>query len=212
MSKQGNYNLVFDLADLGGRLGNYTVDEAGCWIWLGYLDKNGYGRVYDTVTRKHEWVHRASFRFHKGPIPDGHEIDHTCTVTRCMNPLHLDAVTKVEHAARTFRRLGKDRRHLLAARMRATGMTYREIAEAIDMCGEGSAAGAVRRAVEKGLIDPAEVPPNKFLSDAEREEIRELSAFGLSLLVLAQIYGVDSSQISRIKNGMTSGHSQRGVA
>lgn len=185
MSKRYSRNLDFDLADLTQRLTTYTVDESGCWLWQGYMDKNGYGRVYDRAKQRAEWVHRASYRLHRGPIPPGLELDHTCTVTRCMNPHHLDAVTKA---------------------------TYADIATALRYSSGSAAAHAVEAAIAKGLVSGDEVPAVTFLSEPEREEIRELADLGLPYTVLGQMYGIDTSQVSRIRRGMTSGHKKRGVA
>lgn len=73
------------------------VDKSGpgeCWMWTGALDKGGYGR------RGRTSAHRWSYEHHVGPIPDGLEIDHLCRVRACVNPLHLEPVTKQENIAR----------------------------------------------------------------------------------------------------------------
>jgi hypothetical protein len=192
-------------------LANYEISPTGCWLWLGYVDKNGYGRAPGADVPS-VWVHRASYEHVKGEIPPGYEIDHTCQVTRCMNPDHLDAVTRAEHVARTMRRLGKDDKHLLAARMRMVGATYAEIAVALGLSGKQAAAGAVNAAIGKGLVEAEDVPRAKYLNDCEREEIRELYALGFNQPLLARMYLVDNSHISRICAGQTSGHSVRAVA
>jgi hypothetical protein len=61
----------------------------GCWEWAGQIDRRGYGRF------KHErsaLAHRVAYVVFKGPIPDGHHIDHLCRNRRCVNPSHLEAV------------------------------------------------------------------------------------------------------------------------
>lgn len=187
----------------------YEQDENGCWIWQGPMDRNGYGRVYHPDRKQTEWAHRYSHEIHKGAIPSGHEVDHVCQVTRCVNPDHLDAVTKREHVRRTMQRLGKDELHLAAAHLRKMGATYADIAAALDYSDRASAAAAVNAAIEKGLISPDEVPAVRFLSEVERQEIVDLVAVGIPQTVVAQIYGVDSSQISRVSRGITSGHGRR---
>jgi hypothetical protein len=185
---------------------SYSVDDAGCWIWRGYADKNGYGRFYNRGRRKIEWAHRYSIEQHLGePIPPRHEVDHMCQVTLCVNPSHLQVLTKAEHARVTMQRLGKDDLHLAAARMRRGGYTYAEIGDALGYV-DRAAFRAVRTAVQKGLIDPAEIPPTPRLSADERDEIRVLYAMGIPQTVIGRFYEVDSSQISRICNGFTSGH------
>lgn len=195
---------------------DYVVTDRGCWEWQGHVDSNGYGKCYDPSResgQRVDWAHRVSYRLHKGDIPERHELDHLCENTICINPDHLDPVTKVEHARRTMQRLGKDELHLRAARLRESGLTYKEIAEVVHLAGQESAYEAVQRAIKKGLIDPAAVPPIQRLTDNQRDDIRMLYALGVPQTQIAAWYRVDSSQISRICNGMSSGHgNKRGAA
>lgn len=72
------------------------VDTSGdCWLWTGYVKPNGYASFYPGGGRhvSKVYAHRFSFEIHRGPIPDGMEIDHTCNTRSCVNPAHLDAVT-----------------------------------------------------------------------------------------------------------------------
>ena len=68
--------------------------NSGCWLWLGA--SNGlYGnfKVGRRPDRTTVGAHRFSYVIHKGPIPDGLEIDHKCNNKLCVNPDHLQAVT-----------------------------------------------------------------------------------------------------------------------
>jgi hypothetical protein len=190
----------------------YHVADSGCWIWDAYCDANGYARIYNRERKRIEWAHRYSYEAHKAPLAAGYEVDHVCQQTNCVNPDHLDAVTKAEHARRTMERLGKDRRHLAAAHLRRLNMTYTEIAALLGYTSRTAAHEAVQAAVNKGLISADEVPRATFLSEVEREEIRDLYALGIPQTIIGHFYSVDSSQVSRICNGMTSGHSKRKTA
>lgn len=84
-------------------------DENGCWIWQANRDRHGYGLFYGP---ENEWsgpyngAHRWAFIAHHGYAPVGLDIDHLCEVTLCINPDHLEAVTRSEHVRRTYARMG----------------------------------------------------------------------------------------------------------
>jgi hypothetical protein len=55
------------------------------------------------VTRA-TYAHRVSYEWARGPIPDGLEIDHLCQVPLCVNPDHLEVVTRAVNAKRVGER------------------------------------------------------------------------------------------------------------
>lgn len=187
----------------------YHADAKGCWIWDGYCDPNGYARIYNRDRKRGEWAHRFSYEAHKAPLSAGQEVDHVCQQTNCVNPDHLEAVTRSEHTRRTMERLGKDDKHLAAAHLRRMGLAYPEIALALGYGSRTAAHDAVQAAVQKGLIGAEELPRVRRLNDADREAIRGLYASGVTQKAIGELYGVHSSQISRICNGRSSGHSKR---
>lgn len=69
-----------------------------CWNWIGIIEKNGYGRVRHNG--RSCWAHRVIYEMFRGPIPLGLELDHLCRNTRCVNPDHLEPVTRLINARR----------------------------------------------------------------------------------------------------------------
>lgn len=66
--------------------------NSGCWLWTACVFPAGYGKLM--VEGKTESAHRVSYRMHVGEIPDGLELDHLCRVRCCVNPDHLEPVTR----------------------------------------------------------------------------------------------------------------------
>ena len=74
-----------------------TVTESGCWIWMGSVNPNGYGSFTDAKLvpeRRTFSAHRYIYEAMKGPIPDNCDLDHLCRVRCCVNPDHLEPVSR----------------------------------------------------------------------------------------------------------------------
>jgi hypothetical protein len=75
----------------------WTPDpNTGCWIWAASFRGDGYGQFHygERPWRIPLVAHRASYMLYKGAIPDGRDLDHLCCNKWCVNPNHLEAVTR----------------------------------------------------------------------------------------------------------------------
>jgi hypothetical protein len=91
------------------KLDYYTYPEpnTGCWLWGASVTTDGYGRV--NMGRTQIGAHRASYERHKGAIPEGMFVCHTCDVPSCVNPEHLFLGTSTDNL-RDASRKGRMRR------------------------------------------------------------------------------------------------------
>lgn len=69
--------------------------ETGCWHYRPEL-RGTYG--YSQF--RGEGAHRVGYRLLVGEIPEGRQLDHLCRERRCINPAHLEPVTRRENILR----------------------------------------------------------------------------------------------------------------
>jgi hypothetical protein len=75
-------------ATLLERFLHYTEKSEGCWMWVGYTDPRGYGRL--NIYGKPVLAHRIAWELFRSEklTPDQH-LCHRCDTPGCVNPDHL---------------------------------------------------------------------------------------------------------------------------
>ena len=124
-SKRARFVLIGDKGDLFRFITKVCVEqETGCWLWTGSKNRNGYGKF---------WYHgrtgtafRFAYKFWHGPLPPGHEPDHLCENKICVNPDHLEGVTRRENLIRGNSPVGLNARklHCIRGHTFTTTTTY----------------------------------------------------------------------------------------
>lgn len=75
-----------------------------CWEWTGAKNKK-YGKV--KVGYQTKQAHRAVWEHFHGSVPSGLELDHLCFNQICVNPAHLESVTRRENMRRRWEFFGE---------------------------------------------------------------------------------------------------------
>lgn len=83
--------------DLAAFFSKIELAEGGCWLWRASRSHDNYSIFYGTS------AHRTAYRWFVGIIPDGYQVDHLCRHTWCVNPAHLEAVTRQVNVQRASR-------------------------------------------------------------------------------------------------------------
>jgi hypothetical protein len=106
------------------RFWNKVNKTETCWLWTGGKNQKGYGLWKREYKGKNHSVHRLSYELHKGPIPEGMLICHTCDVPSCLNPDHLFVGTALDNAQDRDR---KKRRNVVGERIGTHKLTEEQV-------------------------------------------------------------------------------------
>lgn len=69
-----------------------------CWAWTGSKWSNGYASL--KINGSNHLGHRVFYETLRSEIPDGLVVDHLCKNRRCVNPEHMELVTRGENTRR----------------------------------------------------------------------------------------------------------------
>lgn len=83
--------------------------QGACWQWTKGTIPSGYGSFHVSRT-KTVGAHRYAWEALHGPIPDDLTIDHLCRNKQCVNPDHMEVVTRGVNTLRAID-IGARNRH-----------------------------------------------------------------------------------------------------
>ena len=78
---------------------DFTSSPNGCWLWTGAKSR-GYGNIYRGPGLGGGRAHRTLYELTVERVPAGLELDPLCRTPSCVNPDHLEVVTRAENRQR----------------------------------------------------------------------------------------------------------------
>jgi len=94
---------------IDGLVRRFEVADNGCWLWTGTLNHGGYGVFSHGERHRTRLAHRLIYEEVIDDIPPGYEMDHLCFNPACVNPDHLEVVTRsTNQQRRRYSRYGID--------------------------------------------------------------------------------------------------------
>ena len=97
------HDRFWEKVNKDGPIPEYRPDLGPCWLWTGSNNNRGYGQIFGEIIEGHtkmKFAHIVSYKETNGEVPAGLEIDHLCRVRHCVNPAHLEAVTRSTNVRR----------------------------------------------------------------------------------------------------------------
>jgi transposase len=194
--------------------------NTGCWLWFG-ATRNGYGAFLIRGHRSQIPAHRWAYEHFVGPIPEGLTLDHyrlnpgprnaPCSLV-CVNPEHLEPVTRSENSRRNWSRIVLVKVTLgQAAEIRERLLQgQRQIDIARELGISKQTISAISTGVRRfgTLGEPGSFSKGKAAGErngrAKRVDVNGIRAArvaGTSFRELAKMFGVSKTQVQRIVRG-----------
>ena len=98
----------------------------GCVVFTGYRNPQGYGRI--RVEGRGKLTHRVIWEYHRGQVPKGHDVCHSCDNPSCVNIDHLFLGTRDDNMKDAARK-GRVRKGVAHHNAKLTGEDVLSIRE-----------------------------------------------------------------------------------
>jgi hypothetical protein len=190
------------------------VPFSSCWYWTGSVSPYGYGSVYDRLIGQRQQAHRAVYRAAVAEPPQGLDLDHLCRVRCCVNPAHLEPVTRGENTRRGLLPTVLREKYLAEVTRCINGHAYSPentywrptggrgcvVCRAARSRESEARRAERRRAESRAAVDQGRRTAWRKLSDEDVAAIRELlRTSGLTQRDIAARYGISNVTVSAIK-------------
>ena len=110
------YNRAMNQNQIDRFRSKYDEDPGGCYLWNAAITSSGYGSLY--WRGKTRMAHRVAWEIEHGQEPPaGLMLDHLCQTKRCVNPAHLEVVTRSENTLRAPHPFNREDKSLCRAKL-----------------------------------------------------------------------------------------------
>lgn len=180
-----------------------------CWIWTAAINNSGYGS-FAVAHGKSIGAHRWAYESTVGSVPSGMELDHLCRDRSCVNPAHLEPVTKAENVRRGLSPMAEQARRTHCPQghpYSAENTILDEGSRRCLICRRARSAARAHRATKTARGIPhapkhGEASASAKLTWAKVAEIRR-RAPNESHAALAREFGVSDAAVSMLLSGKT---------